>query len=178
MTRSRHWAVAALLGLLLALLAWHWTIDRTPGFLMGRAFDRVAERGGVNTMAFAPLATDAARAIVRPSPDLAYASCPFDVSAGPVLVEALPVPAPYWSLSVFDASTDVAFVRNNRQAAGQPIRIAIVKPGMSAPAGYEPVPVGGDRGIALIRILVADRAGFVPLDQARRASACRAVPAR
>lgn len=172
---TRHWLIAALLGLVAALLVWHATIAKTPGFLMARAFDRVSQRAGTNVMSFVPLATEQARAIVRPSPDLAYASCPFDVSKGPVVVEALPVAAPYWSLSVFDDQTDVAFVRNNKQSAGQPIKIAIVKPGVAAPAGYEPVPVTGDRGIALIRILVADRSQFAPLDAARRLSNCRSV---
>lgn len=175
MSPVRHWLIAALLGLFVGLLAWHWTIRSTPGFLMNRAIDRVADEKGMNAMAFAPLATAESRAIVRPSPDLAYASCPFDVSKGPVLVEALPVPAAYWSLSVFDHRTDVAFVRNNKQSAGRPIRIAIVKPGVAAPAGYEPVPVTGDRGIALIRVLVPDRAQFAALDQARRLSGCRSV---
>lgn len=172
---TRHWLIAALLGLFAGLLAWHWTITSTPGFLMGQATKRVAAAGAWNAMTFAPLATDQSRQIVRPSPDLAYASCAFDVSKGPVVVEALPVAAPYWSLSVFDDQTNVAFVRNNRQSSGQPIRIAIVKPGVAAPAGYEPVPVAGDRGIALIRILVADRAQFPALDQARRLSNCRSI---
>ena len=175
MSPARHWLIAALLGLFVALLAWHWTVRATPGFLMDRAIDRVSGEKGMNAMGFAPLATDEARAIVRPSPDLAYASCPFDVSKGPVLVEALPMPSPYWSVSVFDHRTDVAFVRNNRQSAGRPIRIAIVKPGVAAPAGYEPVPVSGARGIALIRALVPDRSQFGPLDQARRLSGCRSV---
>lgn len=172
---ARHWAIATLLGLLVAALVYHWTIVRTPGFLMGRAFARVSDGAGTNAMAFAPLATDQSRAIVRPSPDLAYASCAFDVSKGPVVVEALSLPAPYWSLSVFDGQTDVVFVRNNRQSQGQAIRIAIVKPGVAAPAGYEPVPVTGNKGIALIRALVVDRAQFPALDQARRLSNCRSV---
>ena len=67
------------------------------------------------------------------------------------------------------------FVRNNSQSGNRPVRIAIVKPGVAAPQGYEPVPVTGDRGIALIRILVADRAQFPALDQARRLSNCRSV---
>lgn len=92
---TRHWLIAALIALFAGLLAWQWTIAKTPGFLMGRAFERVADAGAVNAMAFAPLATDRARVIVRPSPDLAYASCPFDVSKGAVVVEALPVAAPY-----------------------------------------------------------------------------------
>lgn len=172
---TRHWLIAALLGVFVGLLAWHWTIVETPGFLMGRAASRVAAAGEWNAMSFAPLATDQSRTIVRPSPDLAYASCAFDVAKGPVVVEALPVAAPYWSLSVFDHRTDAVFVRNNRQSSNRPVRIAIVKPGVAAPAGYEPVPVTGDRGIALIRVLVADRAQFPALDQARRLSNCRSI---
>ena len=172
---SRHWLIAALIGLIAGLFTWNWTIDATPGFLMNQAANRVADAGEWNAMHFAPLATDQSRAIVRPSPDLAYSSCAFDVSKGPVLVEALAVPAPYWSLSVFDHQTDAVFVRNNSQSGNRPVRIAIVKPGVAAPQGYEPVPVTGDRGIALIRILVADRAQFPALDQARRLSNCRSV---
>lgn len=172
---ARHWAIAALLGLLIGVLAYNWTIARTPAFLMDRAFGRVTENAPVNAMAFAPLANDQARAIVRPSPDLAYASCAFDVSKGPVVVEALQLPAPYWSLSVFDGQTNAVFVRNNRQSQGQAVRIAIVQPGVAAPAGYEPVPVSGARGIALIRALVVDRAQFPALDAARRLSNCRSI---
>lgn len=171
----RPWLIASLLGLVAAAIGYRITLDRAPGLLMAAAERRVAAAGAWNTMSFGPLATDRARAIVRPSPDLAYASCPFDLAKGPVVVEALPVAAPYWSLSVFGAQTDVAFVRNNRQSGDRPIRIALVRAGMVAPAGYEPVAVPADRGIALIRILVADRAGFAALDQARRLSSCRAI---
>lgn len=169
---TRHWLIAALIGLVLGAVAYQVAVFSAPGVLMRGAVGRLAGAGGMNAMLFAPLATDKARAIVRPSPDLAYASCPFDVSTGPVLVDAAPVPSPYWSLSVFDAQTDVAFVRNNVQSNGQPIRIAILRAGMAAPAGYEPVPVKGDRGVALIRVLVVDRANFAPLDAARRGSKC------
>lgn len=172
---TRHWLIAAVIGLVAGLVAWNWTIGKTPGFLMRRATERVVAAGAWNAMSFAPLANDESRTIVRLSPDLAYASCAYDVSKGPVVIEALPVPAPYWSLSVFNDQTDVAFVRNNRQSGNRPIRVAIVKPGVAAPAGYEPVPVTADKGIALIRVLVADRTQFGPLDQARRLSTCRSV---
>ena len=172
---SRHWAIAALIGLILAGISYTRALDATPGLLMKGAVSRVSKGAGINAMYFGPLATDKARAIVRPSPDLAYASCAYDVSKGPVLVDAMPVAAPYWSLSVFDDQTDVAFVRNNAQSGGQAVRIAILKAGMSAPAGYEPVPVTGDRGVALIRVLVTDRAAFPALDVQRRASGCKAA---
>ena len=77
---------------------------------------------------------------------------------------------------MFDPRTDVAFVRNNLQAGGKPIRVALIgSSGGQAPPGYEPVPVKGDSGIALVRILVDDRAHFPQIDAARKASRCRAV---
>ena len=55
MSRSRHWLIAALLGIFVALLAMNWTIKKTPGFLMDRATDRLAGLGGWNAMAFQSL---------------------------------------------------------------------------------------------------------------------------
>ena len=83
------------------------------------------------------------------------------------------MPAPYWSLSVFDARTDVAFVRNNLDANNQPIRIAIAQEGQPVPDGMQAVRVSGSSGIALIRILVPDRAQFAAVDAARKKSSCK-----
>ena len=54
--------------------------------------------------------------------------------------------------------------------------LALVKAGQVAPAGYEAVSVGYDRGVALIRILLADKAEFPAIDVLRRRSSCAAVP--
>ena len=174
MSRSltRHWLIAAATGLIAGGIAYAATLQATPGLLMAAATKRVAGDTGFNAMSFPPLATDEARAIVRPSPDLAYSTCPFDLSRGPVLIDVAAAPAPYWSLSIYDEDTNVAFVRNNGQAGGRPIKVAILKPGGVAPAGYEPVAVPGTRGIALIRVLVPNRADFAALDAARRQSKC------
>ncbi len=159
--------------LVVAALAWHVTLVAIPRGLMVVAVRRIAAAGGVNRMLHAPLVTAASRAIVRPSPDLLYSSCPFDLSDGPVLVDAAPVEAPYWSLSVFDSATNVAFVRNNQQSGGQPIHIAILAAGQQAPAGYEPVPVPGRRGVALIRVLIDRTRPITAIDAQRRQSSCR-----
>ena len=172
----RRWGPPLLLGLVLAGIANHVTLVQTPRLLMSFATRRIAKAAGYNTLYQAPLATSDARAIVRPSPDLAYSSCPFDLANGPVLIDVAPVPAPYWSLSVFDPRTDVTFVRNNIQAGGKPIRVALIgEGGGQAPPGYEPVPVKGSSGIALVRTLVDDRARFPQIDAARRASRCRSM---
>jgi uncharacterized membrane protein len=171
----RRWLFPLLLGLILAFAGYHLTLAQFPRVLMSLATHRIAKGAGYNAMFAAPLATDKARAIVRPSPDLAYSSCPFDLSNGAVLVDVEPVPAPYWSLSVFDARTDVVYVRNNIDAGNQPIRVAIARPGQPVPDGMTAVRVDGTTGIALIRILAPDRAQFGAIDVARRRSSCKAL---
>jgi uncharacterized membrane protein len=171
----RHWIGPVILGGGLGILSWHTTMVATPDVLMGVAVQRVSEVGGVNQFTHAPLATAASRTIVRPSPDIAYSSCPFDLTNGPLLIDAVPVPSPYWSLSIFDAHTNVALVRNGEKADYQPFKLAVVAPGQPAPTGYEAVQVGGTRGIALVRILIDLPARFPAIDRERRATTCRAA---
>lgn len=156
--------VAALLGYRLALVA-------TPRVLMAAAVKRVGQ-AGMNRMTHAPLATSRSRAIVRPSPDLAYSSCPFDLSTGPVRITVPPIPSAYWSLSVFDARTDTAFVRNNGQGAASGINLVLARLGQLTPPGAAVVRIADARGIALVRVLVEDRAAFAPIDAARRRASC------
>lgn len=169
----RRWIGPLVIGIVLGIAAWHMTMAATPGVLMRLAVGRVAKIGGMNRFSHARLATAASRTIVRPSPDLAYSSCPFDLTGGPLLIDAVPVPAPYWSLSIFDSHTNVALVRNGEKARGQPFHIAVLAPGQSAPSGYESVHVDGTRGIALVRILIDVRARFPAIDVERRATTCR-----
>jgi uncharacterized membrane protein len=169
----RRWLGPLLFGLVVAALAWEASLAMTPRLVMAVAVKRLADVGGLNHMLHAPLPTAGRRTIVRPSPDLAYSACPFDLENGPLLVEVAPVPAPYWSLSVFDRRTDVAFVRNSRDTHGGPMRIVLARPAQEVPAGIETVRLRGDRGVALVRILVPDRARFEPVDRARRASVCK-----
>jgi uncharacterized membrane protein len=107
---------------------------------------------------------------------LAYSSCPFDLGKGAVTVTVMPVAAPYWSLSVYDSQTNAVFVRNDREVRGEPVRIAIARQGQTIPAGYIPVWVNGNRGVALLRILVPNAGAFPAIDAARKASGCQAAP--
>lgn len=167
----RRWLLPLLAGVVAALAAYHLALVQAPRFLMAAAVKRVGQ-AGMNRMFHGPLATDKARAVVRPSPDLAYSSCPFDLGHGPIRVDVPTMPSPYWSLSVFDARTDVAFVRNNRDTGGQGVSIVLARPGQATPPGADVVRVNGDRGIALVRTLVEDRARFAQIDGARRQARC------
>lgn len=167
-----RWIAPLVLALFAALLAWHVTLANFPQVLMRIAIARVARAGGENRMAHAPIVTAKSRAIVRPSPDLLYSSCPFDLKHGAVLVDVPAIPAAYWSLSVFDERTDAVFVRNGREAPGG-LRVALLAAGQQAPVGYQPVPVKGRRGIALVRVLIDRTRPIASIDAARRGATCR-----
>ena len=131
----RHWIGPVVLGGVLGVFTWHTALVATPDVLMGLAVQRISAAGAINQFSHGPLATAASRTIVRPSPDLAYSSCPFDLTHGPLLIDAVPVPAPYWSLSIFDSHTNVALVRNGARAHYLPFKLAVVAPGQTAPNG-------------------------------------------
>lgn len=164
----------AALGLALAGGSYWLALSYAPEAMMRAAWGRLA-KGGFNVFSHAPLATAESRAIVRPSPDLAYTVCAFDVSSGPVRVAVPAIPALYWSLSVFQANTDAAFVRNNRDSGGQGFSVVVARDGQPVPAGEEVVRLPADKGVALIRVLVGNRAAFPLIDRARRQAVCRPV---
>ena len=177
----RSWLLPIFAGVMAAGIAWHGTLVATPYVLMSAAMKKIGSadaNGRANVFAFGPMATADRQPIVRPSPDLVYSSCVFDLSQGPVLVDVAPVPGKYWSLSIFDARTDVAAVRSDRETGGQPARLALARDGQVAPKGYDVVTLDYDRGIALIRILLSDPAEFAEVDAIRRKSTCQAASAK
>ena len=169
----RRWIIPILLGCLMALGAYQATLLATPYALMFAALQKIGDRGPENQFVFSPMTTADNQTIVRPSPDLAYAVCSFDLSKGPVHVDVQPIAGHYWSVSVFDARTDVAAVRSDRDTKGAPARLALVKSGQAAPAGYDVVTLGHDRGLVLIRILLNHPSDFSGVDALRRKSTCQ-----
>jgi len=171
----RNWVAPFVFCAVAAAFAYQATLLATPFALMRAAAAKAGKGLPVNRFAFGPMVTAANQTIVRPSPDLSYSLCVFDVSRGPVLVRTEPIPGHYWSVSVFDARTDVVAVRSDRDTGGKAAMLALVKPGQRAPADYEPVRMAYDRGVVLIRILLADKAEFPAIDALRRKSTCRAT---
>lgn len=170
----RNWLGPLALGLILAAATAWAAIAYIPYGLMNVAMDRLGQ-GGVNHMSYGNLATPARQPVVRPSPDLAYSSCPYDLAAGPLAIDVTPVPGRYSSLSVFDAATDVIFVRNDVEAGSKPFRIILARDGQAVPAGTEIVRTNHDRGIALIRLLLKDPKEIGSLNAVRRQSSCATV---
>ena len=158
----------------IAMLVYWGTMALTPRALMHLAMGRLAQNVPVNAMGHAPLSTAERRAIVRPSPDLAYSTCLFDLTDGPLEIVIEPIGSPYWSLSVFDANTNVVFVRNDRETNDEGVRVALVREGQAV-GDIEEVSVPTDRGLALLRILVPERGDFEAIDADRRNAWCASL---
>jgi len=156
-------AVAGHVGLVMA----------TPHLLMSVAMKRISQDGKlVNQFYFGPRTTQESRGIVRPSPDLAYSSCAFDLSEGPLLVTAPPSPDNgYVSLSVFDARTDNIAVFDSSQFP-QGIRFVLAREGQAVAGGDPVVRTSHDTGVILDRRLAPTAEWFAAVDKARRMNSC------
>lgn len=145
-----------------------------PHGLMRVAMNRMSGDGAVvNQFKFGPRTTKDSRGVVRPSPDLAYSSCVYDLSKGPLLVSATPSPNQgYVSLSVFAANTDNIAALDTAQFPDG-IRFVLARKGQAVPAGLQVVESPSDKGIILDRRLAPSAEMFAQVDQARRADQCK-----
>lgn len=161
-----------------ALAAHVGTILVAPHALMTLAMRKLSQGDGkVNTFQFARRTTAQSRAIVRPSPDLAYASCVYDLAQGPLLVSAAPTPGGgYASISVFAANTDNIGVFDTI-AHPQGIRFVLARAGEPLPDKATrlalPVVLSPSRkGAILDRRLTPTTEAFALAEKARRADSC------
>jgi uncharacterized membrane protein len=170
----RRWIAPLAAGAVVAAITWQLALVATPFALMRVAMNRLGASARVNSFSHGAPTRAESQFVVRPSPDLLYSTCVFDRSSGAVLVDVPAIPDHYWSVSIFDARTDVAAVRSDRDTGGAPARLALVAPGAPAPPGYEAVALDHARGIALIRILVSGEADYRAVDPLRQQASCRA----
>jgi uncharacterized membrane protein len=106
-----------------------------PYLLMDVAMAKIIGHAGkhANEWIHAPRVSAQSRRVVRPSPDLAYSACIYDLADGPVHVTAAAWDD-YMSVSVFAHNSDNIFVINDRQAP-QGVDLVIVRKGQPHPAG-------------------------------------------
>lgn len=148
----------------------------TPYGLMRLAMARISQKGAhENVWIRSPRTTERSRGIVRPSPDLAYASCVYDLSHGPIRVTAAPW-GDYMSVSVFQANSDNIYVVDDRQAPAG-VDFVLAKAGQTAPPGAPVVLSSSTRGIVLTRRLAPTPARFQAARAADRNDVC-GPPAR
>jgi uncharacterized membrane protein len=112
---------------------------------------------------------------VRPSPDLLYAICVYDLGAanGAVRVSTHGMPNTYWSVSVFDADTDNFYTLNDRQAVTGSVDFLLMAKQASVSDGRLPVVAAPTRrGIVLFRALIDDEKRLAEIDAARHLADC------
>lgn len=166
MRRGLVWALAILTG---AALVHGAAVAALPRAIMSRVLTGLGAQAGRNAFVHPPLATAESRAVVRPSPDLAYSSAVFDVSERALRIE-VPLSAPYTSLSGFAANTDNFFALNDQTAGSDPIDVVLVGPGTPR-VGLEGLTViesPSDRGVLLVRRVVPSADAFAAIDAIRQ----------
>lgn len=161
-----------------ALAAHVGTILVAPHAIMTVVMNKVSQGDSAgNTFHFMRRTTAQSRAVVRPSPDLAYASCVFDLASGPLLVSAAPTPGGgYASISVFAANTD-NIAAYDTITHPQGVRFVLARAGEALPdkATRSGLPVllsPSRKGVILDRRLAPTAEAFAVADKARRADSC------
>ena len=175
--RTQEWIFWIAATILIAMMVHLGSIYLLPRVVMMRALDRL---GAVNTMHVGRRPTAASRAIVRPSPDILYASCPYDLSKGPLRVTAPVIHSSYWSVSAFDANTDNYFVENDSQTPANTIELVVIKHGQAWPkldAAIERVILfsPSEKGLILIRAVIDDDKHLPAIEAALHQARCGTV---
>jgi len=149
-----------LLKWLLAILVVAWAGQYllamvVPNLIMEIVYFEGEKQGGYNRMVVRPVPDETARTVVRPSPDLLYASCIYNLEDGPLLIQA-PIPERYWSMQFYQMNTDnFAGITNQRadsNRVGSVAKVTLIHAD-DDPANYtgDVIQSPTDRGIILLR---------------------------
>ena len=177
--KDRKFLVVTACVVILAAVGSHWLVlQQVPKLAMSAVTDRIVSSpgGGYNILRPAPPVTPAARRVVRPSPDLIYSICVYDVSVGPVVMQMAPGPG-YHSLSLYDADTNNFYAVNDREAGENPFQIVLSnKPNDKLVDGTDiQVVTPTETGVALIRRQATPEAMLEASLDARKGDTCRPV---
>lgn len=146
--------------------------------LASAASEAVVQRGGYNVALPTPRADAQARTVVRPSPDLLYTACVFDVSEHPLRVTA-PVQDSYVSVSGFAADTSNFFAVNDSALSPGPdgkkhFDLVIARSTDAAvPPGAKLITSPSDRGLILFRSLIRRDSDLPLLREFQSRQECR-----
>ena len=169
-----RWTLWTIFTLALAA-AVHWAaVAYTPELIMSRVMGGMSKRS-VNAIAHTERATAASRTVVKPSPDLLYSICVFDVARAPLKVTTAAPEGTYWSVAFYAGNTDNFFALNDTAAGGKPATIILVGQGQvlePQPEGTLIVSAPTTKGLVLFRTLIDSDPREPELDRLRREAKC------
>ncbi len=126
-----------------------------PNLVMETVYALRGKSIGYNQFVVNRIPDEASRSIVRPSPDLLYAACLYDLKDGPLAIET-PIPERYWSLQFYQMNTDnyagVTNQRAEKYRVGSTMKMTLISRD-DDPANYRGTVIQSptERGIALLR---------------------------
>lgn len=157
--------------LLACAVAAHFAVLQfAPGLIMSRALDELARRGvALHDFTAPQRITPQTQTVVRPSPDLFYALCRYDLNnPGMELVVRMAEWPDYQSLSFFDSGTDnFASLRGTDKA----VTVRLLAPGSAPQEGAIISPSA--KGVILIRRLAPDALSFAAAAETSAQDHCR-----
>ena len=97
------------------------------------------------------------RNVIRPSPDLMYSGCGYDVTYAPLAITA-EIPETYWSISFFSKNTDNFSTINDEQINGKKVKIYLFGPNSMATEIEDGLVIisPSDKGLMLIRQFIGN----------------------
>lgn len=167
---------------LIAALTHLAAVHAYPRLLMHGAWEAISRSADDTGLVHAPRPDATSRTVVRPSPDLVYSVCLYDLAAGPWSIR-LEVPDSYVSVSLYAMNTDNFFTVNDRQATAGTMELLIVSGPVDeyeSASGGRPLVVRapGERGMALVRYFAGSGANAAAIEAARRTLACGPAASR
>ncbi|MFP4474987.1 MAG: DUF1254 domain-containing protein [Desulfatibacillaceae bacterium] len=152
------------LGLLLARVA------RVPEAVCADRMAAMLEAaGGSNRYLHGPPANADFRAVVKPSPNLAYSACVYDVSEAPLAME-FPAHDDFWVNQVVADNTDSVAYTGLRDVGPRPSKFVLVSgdtPPTDIPGGFEVLHTPTPTGVMLLRYLVRSGEHLEEINRAR-----------
>ena len=169
----------SMLGILLCAWVGQYLLAMlVPTLVMEILYRQAGDVAGYNELVVGQVPDETARTVVRPSPDLLYAGCVYNLEDGPLSIEAQ-VPERYWSMQFYQMNTEnyagITNQHNERQRVGSVVNVTLIGP-TENPASYQGEVIQSPtvRGIVLLRAsVIGDRS----LQQAAL-EASRCVPVR
>ena len=172
--KVREWLVWIAAALLVAVITHVVVLGMVPHLVMGRL---LSPMGRPNRILFDKRVDASVHGVVRPSPDLLYSSCPFDLSVGPLRVRSPVSPGTYWSVALYDDDTNNFYTLNDRQAGNGVVDFVIEldEPDRDQAATLEGMRIVRSpttKGLVLFRTLINSEKNFALVDAIRRQATC------
>jgi len=147
------WVVATIL---LAIVVHLTYVLFAPGDTVERKLQAMRTLAGVNSLKVLS-AADSKAFLVGEGPGLVHAICVYDLGQGEVSAES-PIPAGYWSLSIYTAHGTNVYTLNDRQAKVSSLSLVLRK---ANPLRDTETPVGADSTLDKIFIDLTEPTGLI-----------------